>query len=88
MRVDAVTIQQDGPQMSENEEKIKAINFPHLNNTLTLPKITDLENIDSTYSPHNMKPGHVLTVYNNLEIILSSSKSSFIIKHQFIIHPG
>ena len=74
--------------MSEHGEKIKAINFPHLNNTLKLPKNTDLENIDSSYSPQNMKPGYVLTVYNHLEIILSSSKSSFIIKYQFTIHPG
>ena len=37
--------------MSENGEKIKALNFPHLNNTLKLPKNTDFENIDSTYSP-------------------------------------
>ena len=42
---------QGGPQMSENGEKIKAINFPHLNNTLKLPKNTYLENIDSSYSP-------------------------------------
>ena len=32
-----------------------AINFPHLKNTLKLPKNTDFENIDSTYSPQNMK---------------------------------
>ena len=43
--------QQGGPQMSENGEQIKAINFPHLNNTLKLPKNTDLENIESSYSP-------------------------------------
>ena len=60
--------------MSENGEKIKAINFPHLNNTLKLLKNIDLENIDSSYSPQNMKPGHVLTVYNHLERILSLSK--------------
>ena len=78
-----ITGHQGGPQMSENGEKIKAIHFPHLNNTLKLPKNTDLENIDS-YSPQNMKPGHVLTV----KIILSSSKSPLIIKHQFIIQPG
>ena len=53
--------------MSENVEKCIAINLPHLNNTLKLPKNTDFENIDSTYSPQNMKPGYVLTVYNHLE---------------------
>ena len=42
---------QGGPQMSENVEKFIAINFPHLNNTLKLPKNTNFENIDSTYSP-------------------------------------
>ena len=41
--------------MSENGEKFIAINFPHLKNTLKLPKNTDFENIDSTYSPQNMK---------------------------------
>ena len=59
--------------MSENGEKIKAINFPCLNNTQKLPKNTDLLNIDSYYR-QNMKPGHVLTVYNHLEIILSYQK--------------
>ena len=44
-------IYQGGPQMSEHIEKFIAINFPHLNNTLKLPKNTDFENIDSTYSP-------------------------------------
>ena len=44
-------VQQGGPQMSENGEKIKAINFLHLKNTLKVPKNTDLENIESTYSP-------------------------------------
>ena len=42
---------QGGPQMSENGEKIKDLNFPHLNNTLKLSKNTDFENIDSSYSP-------------------------------------
>ena len=33
---------QGGSQMSENVDKFIAINFPHLNNTLKLPKNTDL----------------------------------------------
>ena len=44
-------VQQGDPQMSENGEKFIAINFPHLKNTLKLPKNTDFENIDSTDSP-------------------------------------
>ena len=44
-------VQQGGPQMSENGEKIIALNFRHLKSTLKLPKNTVFENIDSTYSP-------------------------------------
>ena len=44
-------VQRGGHQMSENGEKIKALNFQHLKNTLKVPKNTDFENIDSTYSP-------------------------------------
>ena len=71
-------IYQGGPQMRENVENYIAINFPHLKNTLKLPKNTDFENIDSTYSPQNMKPGHVLTVYNHLETNKNIIKISFI----------
>ena len=51
MTIPGISVHQGGPQMSENGEKIKALNFPHLNNTLKLPKNTDFENIDSSYSP-------------------------------------
>ena len=47
---------QGGPQMSENVEKFIAINFPHLKNTLKLPKNTDFEHIYSTYSPPDRPP--------------------------------
>ena len=55
--MDQMFVHQGGPQMSVNGEKFIAINFPHLKNTLKLRKNTDLDNIDSTYSPQNMKHG-------------------------------
>ena len=73
-------VHQGGPQMSENGEKIKAINFPHLKQPKAPQKYTF-----GKYCLLLFPPEH--ETRSCTHSIQSPGKNSFIIKHQFIIQP-